>query len=84
VVPATLTQGEARWSAWRKGVERESGPSGDQLLAAVRAALADDLDTPTALELVDTWAARPGDDRAAPALVRNAVDALLGVQLPSR
>jgi L-cysteine:1D-myo-inositol 2-amino-2-deoxy-alpha-D-glucopyranoside ligase len=82
-LPATLTHGQARLSAWRKGVERKSGPSGDQLLASVRAALADDLDTPTALELVDAWAARSGDDRDAPALVRNAIDALIGVQLPS-
>jgi L-cysteine:1D-myo-inositol 2-amino-2-deoxy-alpha-D-glucopyranoside ligase len=43
--------------------------------------LADDLDTPGALAAVDTWAAGEGDDAAAPGLVRDAVDALLGVAL---
>jgi len=80
-LPATLEQGQSRLSAWRAGVDRASGPSGEQLLAALRAALADDLDTPAALALLDAWAAEPGQDRHAPALVRDAVDALLGVQL---
>ena len=37
---------------------------GDKLLAALRAALADDLDTPSALRLVDEWCAASGDDTA--------------------
>ncbi|MCW2607116.1 MAG: L-cysteine:1D-myo-inositol 2-amino-2-deoxy-alpha-D-glucopyranoside ligase, partial [Frankiales bacterium] len=47
----------------------------------VRRALADDLDTPTALAAVDAWCAAEGEDHAAPALVRDVVDALLGVDL---
>jgi L-cysteine:1D-myo-inositol 2-amino-2-deoxy-alpha-D-glucopyranoside ligase len=48
---------------------------------ALRAALAADLDTPSALAAVDAWAAQDGADPSAPALVADAVDALLGVQL---
>ena len=79
--PSTLSEGEGRLAAWRAGVARPGGPSGEAVLAGVRAALADDLDTPGALALVDAWAAADGDDVAAPGLVRDAVDALLGVRL---
>jgi L-cysteine:1D-myo-inositol 2-amino-2-deoxy-alpha-D-glucopyranoside ligase len=62
-------------------VQRGTGPSGAALVGAVRAALADDLDTPAALAAVDAWCAGDGDDDQAPGLVRAAVDALLGVAL---
>jgi L-cysteine:1D-myo-inositol 2-amino-2-deoxy-alpha-D-glucopyranoside ligase len=78
---ATLTAGEQRLAAWRAGVRRAAGPSGAALLQDLRAALADDLDAPAALAAVDAWCAAGGDDAAAPALVRDAVDALLGVAL---
>jgi L-cysteine:1D-myo-inositol 2-amino-2-deoxy-alpha-D-glucopyranoside ligase len=68
----------ARWSA---GVGRSAGPSGDDLLAAVRRAIADDLNSPAALAAVDAWCAAEGSDQAAPALVRATVDALLGIDL---
>jgi L-cysteine:1D-myo-inositol 2-amino-2-deoxy-alpha-D-glucopyranoside ligase len=79
--PSTLAEGEARLAAWRAAVARPSGPSGEALLADVRAALADDLDTPGTLARVDAWAAADGDDAASPGLAREAVDALLGVRL---
>ena len=78
---SVLDAGLARLAAWRGGVSRASGPDGAGLVAALRAALAEDLDTPTALGLVDAWCAAPGDDAAAPALVAAAVDRLLGVGL---
>ena len=78
---ATLTAGQERLAAWRRGVARPAGPSGPTLLAAVRAALAEDLDTPAALAAVDRWCAGPGDDTRAPELVADVVDALLGVSL---
>jgi L-cysteine:1D-myo-inositol 2-amino-2-deoxy-alpha-D-glucopyranoside ligase len=59
-------------------------PSGDDVLAAVRERLADDLDAPGALAAVDRWAevtlaaSEPGNSGP---LVRQAVDALLGVAL---
>ena len=71
----------ARLKMWRDGVGRPVGPSGDILLAQVRAALADDLDAPAALAAVDRWAVAEGDDPDAPALVAATVDALLGVRV---
>jgi L-cysteine:1D-myo-inositol 2-amino-2-deoxy-alpha-D-glucopyranoside ligase len=78
---ATLERGTARLAAWRAGVSRPAGPDGNALLGTLRAALCDDLDTPSALRAVDAWCSTPGDDRSAADLVRAAVDALLGVAL---
>jgi L-cysteine:1D-myo-inositol 2-amino-2-deoxy-alpha-D-glucopyranoside ligase len=80
-LPTTLHEGQERLSAWRAAVSRSAGASGQQLVGELRRALADDLDTPSALALVDRWCAASGDDRAAPDLVADAVDALLGVAL---
>jgi len=80
-----LKGGERRLALWRAAAAAPAGPPGNAMLASVRAALADDLDTPRALSLVDAWAeaavSGAGDDPAAPALVTIAVDALLGVRL---
>ncbi len=51
------------------------------LVTALRRALAEDLDTPSALALVDAWASSTGEDLTSPAQVVDAVDALLGVDL---
>jgi L-cysteine:1D-myo-inositol 2-amino-2-deoxy-alpha-D-glucopyranoside ligase len=76
---------EQRLGRWRAAVAAPAGPDGAALLAGLRARLADDLDTPGALALVDEWAdaaiAGRRDDPDAPALVRAGVDALLGVRL---
>ncbi len=77
----TLQTGQERLAAWRAGVQRNRGPSGSELVTDLRAALAEDLDTPAALALVDRWCARSGDDAAAPGAAADAVDALLGVDL---
>ena len=80
--PDLLAHARARLSAWRAGVARPAGPSAEPLLADVRARLADDLDTPAALAAIDAWAADASVGSAdAPALVRDLVDALLGVAL---
>ena len=79
--PAQLTEGEARLARWSAAARRPAGPAGAELLAAVREALASDLDTPRALALVDAWAESEGPDAEAPSLVRDLVDALLGVTL---
>jgi L-cysteine:1D-myo-inositol 2-amino-2-deoxy-alpha-D-glucopyranoside ligase len=76
-----LEAADARLAAWSAGVARSAGPSGDELLAAVRRAIAADLDTPSALAAVDAWCGGSGDDAAAPARVRDVCDALLGVDL---
>jgi L-cysteine:1D-myo-inositol 2-amino-2-deoxy-alpha-D-glucopyranoside ligase len=80
-----LKTAEQRLGRWREAVAAVSGPAGADLLAGVRERLADDLDTPGALALVDAWAdaalVGSGEDPAAPGLVATTVDALLGVAL---
>ena len=81
-----LKTGQRRLALWRAAVAAPNGPSGEDLLAGVRAALADDLDTPRALSLVDSWAdaalaGGSANNPAAPALAAATVDALLGVRL---
>jgi L-cysteine:1D-myo-inositol 2-amino-2-deoxy-alpha-D-glucopyranoside ligase len=82
---ADLTGGQERLAAWRAAVAAPAGPPAQDTVDAVRLALADDLDAPRALAAVDRWAQeqrlRGGADTSAPALVRDAVDALLGVLL---
>jgi L-cysteine:1D-myo-inositol 2-amino-2-deoxy-alpha-D-glucopyranoside ligase len=55
------------------------------VLARIRVCLAADLDAPKALEAIDGWAdgALTGDhaDPDAPALIRRAIDSLLGIEL---
>jgi L-cysteine:1D-myo-inositol 2-amino-2-deoxy-alpha-D-glucopyranoside ligase len=83
-----LATAEARLARWRAAVALPAAPPADDLVARLRAHLADDLDTPAALAAVDAWVAealeRRGRDTAAPALARDAVDALLGVDLRPR
>ncbi|MFI6230141.1 cysteine--1-D-myo-inosityl 2-amino-2-deoxy-alpha-D-glucopyranoside ligase [Micromonospora echinospora] len=74
-----------RLARWRRAAAAPAGPSGAALLAGVRRHLADDLDTPGALALVDGWAeatlAGTAEDPDAPALVTATLDALLGIRL---
>jgi L-cysteine:1D-myo-inositol 2-amino-2-deoxy-alpha-D-glucopyranoside ligase len=80
-----LAQAEARLARWRQAIALDAAPGAEDLVLRLRTHLADDLDTPAALAAVDAWAAealeRRGGDANAPALVRDAVDALLGVAL---
>jgi L-cysteine:1D-myo-inositol 2-amino-2-deoxy-alpha-D-glucopyranoside ligase len=80
-----LATAEARLARWRAAVALSAAPPAGDLVARLRTHLADDLDTPAALAAVDAWAGealdRRGQDAGAPALVRKAVDALLGVRL---
>jgi L-cysteine:1D-myo-inositol 2-amino-2-deoxy-alpha-D-glucopyranoside ligase len=83
--PEVLAEAEARLARWRAAPGRESGPDPAATIARLRDHLSNDLDTPQALCAVDAWAddalSGSGNDRAAPAEVRAAVDALLGVLL---
>ena len=69
---------------------RDAGAPAAPLLAGLRERLADDLDSPGALALVDAWAARTLAGDAGRARTRrrgsccDAVDALLGVALDRR
>lgn len=80
-----LKTAQQRLSRWREAAAAAAGPSAVELLAGVRRRLANDLDTPGALALVDNWVAAAlagqGDDPSAPALMAATVDALLGVRL---
>jgi L-cysteine:1D-myo-inositol 2-amino-2-deoxy-alpha-D-glucopyranoside ligase len=69
-------------------VTGEGIPTAESVLAAVRERIADDLDAPGALSAVDRWASAvtgaaelPAGTAAAAALVRDTVDALLGIAL---
>jgi L-cysteine:1D-myo-inositol 2-amino-2-deoxy-alpha-D-glucopyranoside ligase len=83
-----LATAQQRLARWRDAVALPAAPPADDLVARLRTHLADDLDTPAALAAVDAWAGealeRRGRDEAAPALARDAVDALLGVDLRPR
>jgi L-cysteine:1D-myo-inositol 2-amino-2-deoxy-alpha-D-glucopyranoside ligase len=79
--PDQLTAAEERLARWRAAVSRPSGPDGQAVLDGVRQWIADDLDAPGALAIIDGWAAAEGEDKDAPALVRDVADALLGVAL---
>jgi cysteine--1-D-myo-inosityl 2-amino-2-deoxy-alpha-D-glucopyranoside ligase len=73
---AVLSDATARlttWAATPVGVADTAS-----IIGAMRGALADDLDTPAALRLIDDAAAIGLDD---PALLAKAVDALLGIRL---
>ena len=80
-----LAAAEQRLSHWREAVRLDSGVNADEVVTQMRAALALDLDAPTALAAVDAWAgastAMDTDDTDAPSLVARACDALLGVTL---
>ncbi len=80
-----LDEAKARLGRWRAAVSRPDGPAAEGMLEEVRAALADDLDSPSALAAVDRWAqeqaSRGGTDEGAPGLVSRTADALLGVAL---
>jgi L-cysteine:1D-myo-inositol 2-amino-2-deoxy-alpha-D-glucopyranoside ligase len=80
-----LAQAQARLARWREAVSQDSAPPAQDLLWQLRSHLADDLNTPAALAAVDAWAAAARDRRGraadSPRLVRDAVDALLGVRL---
>jgi L-cysteine:1D-myo-inositol 2-amino-2-deoxy-alpha-D-glucopyranoside ligase len=83
--PELLSAAQERLARWREAVALEAGPPATDLVLRLRTHLADDLDTPAALAAADAWTRealeRRGTDTAAPALVRSAVDALLGVDL---
>jgi L-cysteine:1D-myo-inositol 2-amino-2-deoxy-alpha-D-glucopyranoside ligase len=82
-----LPAAENRLARWRAAVDLPTAPPAEELLAEVRAALADDLDTTRAIAAVDAWVdtalAAPGSsaEPGAGALVRDLTDALLGIAL---
>jgi L-cysteine:1D-myo-inositol 2-amino-2-deoxy-alpha-D-glucopyranoside ligase len=89
---AGLAEADARLARWRAAVavadgsadgSADGGAGGAAVLAGVRERLADDLDAPGAIAVVDDWAAAvsAGTVTTGGPLVRDVVDALLGVML---
>ena len=77
---------KADLAAWRKALDHAPAGSGAALLAGMREALAADLNAPAAVAAVSRWARAANDGGAAAsaadrALVKDAVDALLGISL---
>lgn len=83
--PELLEAAQARLAQWREALSVNTAPPADDVVSAIRVALADDLDAPAALEAVDEWATRTlgdgGDDPTAPGVLARALDALLGVRV---
>jgi L-cysteine:1D-myo-inositol 2-amino-2-deoxy-alpha-D-glucopyranoside ligase len=84
--PDLLRAAEKRLATWRRAVSLDVGAPAAPLLVGLRERLADDLDSPGAIALVDAWAAEtlaggPDAEEEAPRIVCDAVDALLGVAL---
>lgn len=85
-----LADAQARLERWRRALSGNGGPDATGVLAGVRAAVADDLDAPRALAVVDAWveqafalAAQPQAAlvEGAPGVVARTIDALLGVRM---
>jgi L-cysteine:1D-myo-inositol 2-amino-2-deoxy-alpha-D-glucopyranoside ligase len=79
---AEINAAVARLDRWRAAFARPAGPPAAPLIDALRHALRNGLDTPAALDAVDTWAGTDGADgadAAAPKTAATAVDALLGI-----
>ncbi|ADG74905.1 cysteine/1-D-myo-inosityl 2-amino-2-deoxy-alpha- D-glucopyranoside ligase [Cellulomonas flavigena DSM 20109] len=81
-----LATAQQRVARWRRALSGNGGPAAQPVLDGVRAAVADDLDTPRALAVVDAWAtaALAGEvpfEEGAPGVVARTVDALLGVRM---
>jgi L-cysteine:1D-myo-inositol 2-amino-2-deoxy-alpha-D-glucopyranoside ligase len=73
-----LSAANDRLGRWRAAATRTGGTSCVDVVTALREALVDDLDTPTALGILDWWAQ---DESLEGDVVAQASDALLGITL---
>ncbi|KGN38702.1 cysteine--1-D-myo-inosityl 2-amino-2-deoxy-alpha-D-glucopyranoside ligase [Knoellia subterranea] len=80
-----LVVAQSRLERWREALSVNTAPDADDTVAAIRAALSDDLDAPRALAAVDAWTERTlsvgGPEASAPGVLARALDALLGVRV---
>ncbi len=82
---ALLAAAQARLATWQRALSADAGPPADGVVAGMRDRLADDLDSPGALAVVDRWVADclagRGANAAAPGQVGRALEAILGIGL---
>ena len=82
---ADLAAAEERLASWRAVTNDATALPATETVAAIRDALRNDLDAPSALQAVDAWVAASAsidsDDTDAVDEVLAAVDALLGIRL---
>lgn len=76
-LPEDLPTAKARLARWEAALTAVGPRSALEVLAQLREVLADDLNTPAALSVVDAALVEGVDD---PSLLRDALDALLGVR----
>jgi len=81
---ADLSRARVRLGVWSAAFGAATGPAAGGVLEGVRRCLADDLDAPAALRVIDGWAHEQqrsgGADAAAPGEVARIADALLGIR----
>ncbi|HEX6917385.1 MAG TPA: cysteine--1-D-myo-inosityl 2-amino-2-deoxy-alpha-D-glucopyranoside ligase, partial [Phycicoccus sp.] len=82
---ALLDDARARLDRWREALSVDGGADAAGTVAAVRSAVADDLDTAGALAAVDAWVdktlAGAAEDPGGPGVLSRTVDAVLGVRI---
>jgi L-cysteine:1D-myo-inositol 2-amino-2-deoxy-alpha-D-glucopyranoside ligase len=80
---ADLPAAEDRLARWRAALPSTSRDAAVRLVSELRAALADDLDTPAVVRTLDEWAGSSpaAGDGSGSELVRDLVDARLGLLL---
>jgi len=80
-----LAGAQERLDTWREALSVNTAPDSAEVVATIRARLADDLDTAGALEAVDRWAkeclTRGGRDGVSAGVLARALDALLGIRV---
>jgi L-cysteine:1D-myo-inositol 2-amino-2-deoxy-alpha-D-glucopyranoside ligase len=80
-----LVNATQRIAHWQRALAFQGGADALVTLAAIRSALASDLDTPAAIQAVDEWATATinGDqsDETAQGIVARSLDSLLGIAL---
>ncbi len=82
---AVLQNAQQRLARWSAAASKGQGMEPQRVIAEVRGALSNNLDTPRALQLLDVWADETlrglGNTPDAGTEIANCVDALLGIQL---
>lgn len=78
---AMIDDANEQVTRWKAALTRNAGPASSTTIAALRAALRNDLDAPTAVTVIEHWCTTDGEDTAAPAEIALAIDALLGLAL---